>query len=84
MNSQLWVAFQEKMQIKFLFLHQKKFIEFLIGEIKIYRRPTGVGLFKIVNKDALVNPNRPVLRHEQFEEEYRFVIDANMQNLRQI
>ena len=33
MNSSLWIAFQHKMEIKLLFLHQKKFIMFVTNQI---------------------------------------------------
>lgn len=38
MRSEVWKAFQQKIEIKILFLHQKKIILFLLGHRKAERK----------------------------------------------
>lgn len=79
------------MEIKLLFLHQKKFILFLAEQIKQFRQPPGLHKAFISisgqkggskNAPKLLNPDRPVLSIDEFDDEYRVFMKANKQNLK--
>ena len=67
MNSALWIAFQQKLAIRTLFLHQKKYIVFLVNQIKDLRKSKAANVLKAwgknVNTEEL-DPNREVLGPE--------------------
>ena len=51
MNSALWIAFQQKLAIRTLFLHQKKYIVFLVNQIKDLRKSKAANILKAWGKN---------------------------------
>lgn len=68
MNSALWIAFQQKLAIRILFLHQKKYIIFLVNQIKELRKIKTAAIIKAWSNKGLntedLDPNREVLGPE--------------------
>lgn len=82
MNSQLSEALREKMQIKQVFLHIKKFVDFLVLEIKNFRKPSGLLALtmKQTSLSGLLEVNRHHLGSDEFFEEYKNFSLSNPQN----
>ena len=69
MNSSLWIAFQQKIEVKLLFLHQKKFVRFLLTQIKELRTPNQIFAalsFGKQSKIKLLDKERDMLSIEAF------------------
>ena len=67
MNSALWIAFQQKLAIRILFLHQKKYIIFLVNQIKELGKQKAAFVIKAWGKKVKtddIDPNREVLGPE--------------------
>ena len=67
MNSALWIAFQQKLAIRTLFLHQKQYIVFLVNLIKDLRKSKAANILKAWGKNLNteeLDPNREVLGPE--------------------
>lgn len=83
-NSNLWVAFYEKIDAKIKFLHLRKFMIFLRREIRVLRKPKAKPgrSPKVKFHKAVIDPVREDLDVPTFDDEYRQFMTFNTQNLK--
>jgi len=84
MNSSLWVAFQQKLETKLLFLHEKKFLKFLVTEIKKSMKIASLENTFLKSKGEAKGPDRKILNYEEFKQEYQVFVKVNEQNIKKI